>query len=588
MGKATVYCEKCGAMIPEGDFTKGKAVHFQSKDYCAECKAEIAHLLPKEGGDGQSSRKSSSGLLPAVRRASGSHAAVPAAAAARDRLAPPSGVRSDRGGGAAAAGRREGTRHQTRPEGPSKNALYGLIAAGVVLLVVAGLWINSSLQAQAEADARQKREREAETAYQDARSQFERHPEDFPRTRELLGIAEHKAEGTSTAGAVRLLKEQVDRAEEAWQRRQERYTALANLVAHGKKTPNDIPALLADLKKLADDSKFMPEDFANKLVDGRKTLHETYVKDTIHQVNDQVRTIGNLDSVEPLKTRYTDLLKWDLDTTLQLLIQAQLKEVADKWNEVAATFYNNIEANVDRLLKARRFDEADSQVDSFPKKFADTKYYGELLTLKRRIEREREAAKAATQRPPNPNPNPGPGPGPGPNPDPHGTPPAGGDVGTVVPLVVDRTLSLWHPVGSGGQECPFKWDSPEEGILHGANPAEGKTGAIYRGNVKWEEYELEFEVKPIKGNFTVLVLLSDTGSAGVEMDAPSPRDSWHHFRVVVKRDDVLFYRPDREVPIRLRDSHQRSSHGAVGFGLEPGQEAAFRNIKVKVQRLTDK
>ena len=92
MGKSIVYCDGCGVRLLDEDFAKGRAVGIENRSFCASCRPAAKAAAPMPSS---SSRIPLSGLTP--RRAM---SAVPA-----------------------------------RPPSPKAAALWGLLGAGVVLLV---------------------------------------------------------------------------------------------------------------------------------------------------------------------------------------------------------------------------------------------------------------------------------------------------------------------------------------------------------------------------------------------------------------------------------------------------------------------
>ncbi|MBI3273389.1 MAG: hypothetical protein HYZ53_30675 [Planctomycetes bacterium] len=605
MGKATVYCEKCGEMIPEEDFAKGKAVHFESKDYCQACKAEIAHLLPKGGGVGVSKR--SSGMMPSVKRSSGILPAVQAPdprppsglakapASLRPKAGTPNAFKSPLPGvGGHGRSRHEDSRpNHEQGAGLSKNAIVAIVGGGGILLVIVIVLVMQSMNAKAEQERKERLERNAVEALQECQVYFKDHPEDFDGT--LAKIAQgrpkaEQAEGTNYYSRLVTLENEVKKKKDEFLQKQVFRDRLHDLVEKGKRDLATIPPALRELQRLPTEAGKLGEDFgrefARKVGEERRVLQETYVRESIRLVEADLKDLTKVESIEPFKKRYEAILTDipDLDATLRSQVLNKIKELETQWFLLAEQALAQISADVDRLIEAKKFEEALRRTNDFPKKFELTPSYPKKLALEDKVKRARERARETPKAQP-----PGGGDGSGGG----GNGPTGGADGanlevldTILLLHSGTDLGGWKTVGIGNKPSTVEWSCPEAGVIHAVNGSADGGGAIFKGSERWLEYDYEFDVKCVKGDFIVIVLVSGTGWCPVKMPAPIPRDQFHRFRVSVTTSDVVIQRPDRKESISIRDSHSGSKSGKVGFGLIGGDEAYFRNPQVTVHKLS--
>jgi hypothetical protein len=76
MGRPIVYCDACGKLLREDDFTRGKAHEVDNRNFCVECRPlPAAPVSP--GRAFHAPRKSSSGQIPAATPRAGSKSALP-------------------------------------------------------------------------------------------------------------------------------------------------------------------------------------------------------------------------------------------------------------------------------------------------------------------------------------------------------------------------------------------------------------------------------------------------------------------------------------------------------------------------------
>ncbi|MBI5365900.1 MAG: hypothetical protein HZA54_02585 [Planctomycetes bacterium] len=612
MGKATVYCEKCGEMISEEDFSKGKAVHFESKDYCDRCKAEIAHLLPQPVPGGASKR--ASGVMPSVKRASGILPAVSAASghegrpgsgfhkatpAPRAKPGSPAAGRSagNAGGGAANRGRHEDSRSYRRSEGLSRNAILSLLGALAVLLVIGIFGLMSYLKGRAEQEEFNKRERGARDCVQKADLHWAQNPEDFAGSLSMIGIAKQATDLMTEAakgrsidqnffGRLATLELEVKKKQDLYRRREEKRTKVKELEARGRKSPASIPGLRTELEKLKTECEPLGEELVKLIGTTSQALQVVYVEDAITQLEKESSNLGELTTIAPLKTRYAELLAQceGLDESLPKRIHTSTQILTDEWNRLAQQVYDTILADVERMLASKLFDDAERRTKEFPRKYEETRYYPDLLKLQSRIAKGREQERREQEQRDRDRRQGDPGGGGG-----GGRPevdPAWDKPGAVVSLHSGDDLAGWAVIGFNKQPNSVTWDVPTAGELHGVNSSQNG-GIAFKGSPRWQDYELEFDVKCTKGDFLAGVLISETGACVVKCEATMPRDQYRHFRISVVGDNVIIFRPDRTGGIRVSDPRESTKKGVVGFGLEPGSEASFRNIQVKVLKLVE-
>ncbi|MFH1680180.1 MAG: hypothetical protein ABIH26_05980 [Candidatus Eisenbacteria bacterium] len=599
MGRATVYCEQCGELIPEADFLGEKAVTVRNKHYCRKCKAAVAHLIAEEPLPPASRRSSatvpavrrpvsrrSSGILPAVgdpagrkrtpskkKRSSGVLPAVrPGARAGRHSSA----VRGKVGEPTAEDGSQV---HETRRYRRQKDKRTQWIAlgvgGGVILLAVIGL-VMHSISKKKEQQRIAARNADGAAAVQEVRDHLQQQPGDFEGAIRRLTDAQLRFQGTPSQGDADNLRRELQeqRTQQVWREEQwERFRVLR------KEKPSDPAEVITKLQTLRREVAVkMPEDFGRQIEEEIERVRRYGFGKEMERI-DRILA-DDPKAYDKVIDGLTDLgTQADVPTDVSDEIRSRIDRVRLKRDEDAAKTYQEIEQDVLELLQQHLYEQAMRRAEGFPSEFGATSASRDVAVLKQRVRDEEAQYKKSQEQPPKPPPGGGDKPPP--------PPPAGGGI-----VLYDGTsLNGWTLVG-GGQITVEHRDGTLVARHSVSEPAKDEGGSVnYNEFVycntteSWSEYDIEFDLMVERFEFGLMVRWvaapgNQPGWAS-RMGPPSgmPLGQWVHFCVEVR---------DSQASVVLDGQRQSYSYtagggppGGVAFAMPAGAAVQVRNIRGK-------
>ncbi|MBI3096897.1 MAG: hypothetical protein HYY93_01425 [Planctomycetes bacterium] len=524
MGKATVYCEKCGDMIPEKDFESGRAVTVQGKHYCPKCRKSVEHLLPPPGTPVTPVpiSKKSSGIVPSVRNpvrkphSSGIVRAVGSPATGRTskhqalRPPTPSQVIKKKSSGFRIAVESdippaeddgaEGTPSRapvSRKQSEKRTALYAAIAGGLVLLLAGGfIWNKSAKERQARevAEAKARAADEAWKAILDLRKTLRDKPD---QVLVMLGdkkiaLAGSKYESDSKALEKDLKAEITEQAYQA--KLSERFAEL-----QAQRESGDIESLKKDLTALRKSDR-IPDSLKSKIDLEVLALTKLGMQRRLDQA--ELYDSGHQREYDKSIDTYTDIMTDCEAPELQdFRTRAQIKkdDVVTRREADANSSYEEIRRRVEEMLGDHHFDQAFEATREFDTlTFGMTPAKGRIEQLQARISKEKEEFARSQQPPPGGTP-------------PDGTPPGGEPAGPAVTLFNGKDTSGWQVNGSTVEWKVENGEMVGRSKLSDPPPKFGAQGTINIDNIFFPpgrmgaSYEMEVEVSLNKGAFAVLV-----------------------------------------------------------------------------------
>lgn len=605
MGKATLYCEKCGDMIPEKDFESGRAVTVQGKHYCPKCKKAVEHLLPPSGGPTTPVplSKRSSGIVPAVRpashnpKSSGIVRAVNPPSAPRTpkhqtlrssspgptihkkssgfRLAVESDIpSSDEDGNGEEGGGRPVRAPASRKKAEKKTALYAAIAGGVVLLLAVGFIWNKTSKENAQRLAAEAKAKAADDAWQsimDLRRTLPDKPE------EVLGrlVDKKNALAGSKYEADSKSLDKTLRGEIAEQKRLADLRRKVEDIQSRRET-GDIQSLLQELAVL-NKTERLPDDLKTKIAAEEKALARLEMQRRLDTA--EAFESGNLKKYDEAIDKYTDIYSDCEAPELQEIgtrAKAKADAVTARRESDANSQFEEIRRRVDGLLANHQYEEADKATKEFDSlTFGRTPAKGKIEQLQDRISKEKQEY-ARSQQPPPP-----------PNPPPDGTPPGGTPAGQAVALFNGKDMGGWNIQGN-----TVEWKI-ESGEMVGRSksdkipPAGTSTidNTCHPAGHMNAEYEMEVEVSVPKGSACLLVHF-DPGEqklTTLTFDSTTSQalgpGKWITARIrVEKRVATLFVNGRQEQQINL--SPEAPANGTIGFSVNGGSELRVKKATV--------
>jgi hypothetical protein len=571
MGRATVYCENCGSMIPEEEFAKGKAVHFQDKDYCGKCKKELGFLLaaapPKDDGVSKSGVIRKAGQD--ARSASGVRRAVTASVSS-SRL-----PKID-----ATVGPERHTQHSHHAGSVRKSkapvALYAGIA-GVVLLVIIVI-VAVSRGKNGGGGGGTGGDDKAKAAYDAIVQTINRSPNDFAAILSAIGKAQPEVSGTSYESRVKDLKKDYEDRKRVADSVAALKADLEKLAARikgrdepAKKLGTELTRIVEDSAKLQAFPRFEKElkDAWLKLtayeVDSKIVEAEKFFKDNPRkwmQAKEIVTAVYDYEAreYEPLKD-FKDVPGakpvWTYNIPPEVMTKAGgvKRTIDDDWEKCAKTDFEKLKADVDRLCGEKKFDEALRLCDAFPKEYSGTQWFAKANTeLKNRVENARRENATA------------------------------GELRDMIDPA--KGLGDWRM----SQANAFRY---ENGEIRGANNGEAQI-SVFKGEETWTDYVFEFEFKVVKDSIVFAIRISSEGNAGFKLsptnkfnqDEDIKLGEWYKIRLEVTGEVVKVTWPGRNwSEVVMNDLAQKKAlKGFVGFALEKGCEGAFRNPKIMLKK----
>lgn len=592
MGKATVYCEICGEVIPGDDFTKGRAVHHQEKDYCAKCKQEISHLLPPADDPDGLARKTSrirtvdpsASTASGVRKSSGirapsgirrTAAQTPAVASTPARGAP--NVRGN--------GQREHPSQLHAPKAASSTSqekkLY-LVGGGAVLLVIVVIAIVSWRSSEAEkalAAAQINREQAAKDAYMDCSHFAESSPGSFGPLLQKCADAKAAVQGTDWEVQLASLQHKTEVLKKKKEDREELVTKVDNERLRIGSEPKAAREIKSNLETYAKEAGEDDKELQEKISKGIEEARRTAVRTDFEEVNQFV--LQNPNDYEPALDKYhtvkEELAEFPQDFQEEMIQQIdQRVEWVKQGRETAANgMWQSVKGSAEQAREQHNFAEAKRQANNFllNDQFKNCKAMDEARSYIREVEQEEQAYQKQQQPPPDPNP-PGPGPGPA----------AGGKAtlfdGSNPPNVIKGTGS-WEVSNGELVAVSSKGGDPPKGNVNINDLIQFNGHSVERCTV-------EMEVKIVKGGFWVGIgLRPEPGSgkviytAGVvqnvgEGSALQP-NTWYRMKLDYDgKNCMVIVEGVGTAQVEIKNP----GSGCVAIGLYDGCETHFRRVEL--------
>ncbi len=597
MGQATVYCEKCGEMIPEQDFAKGKAVHHEGKNYCANCRGEVAHLLPQEApSSGSGVSKTGSGVFkstaspyPSVRRVSGvfQPQAVGKASVSGAQKRTSSGIRKAISAqvlkpvtpaqGQKTVDDGETTHphpHSTRPDTSTRArkkapGFNPLVIVGIVggLLVLGGIifFAMQSAKKSAEAQKARDRQRKAKEAVEEVQDQMRTAAQNFDMILTAIDARRSIVKGEKPYDAeLAGLEEQIRKQKAAFEAQKANENKLASILSDAQKDPLSFKDHITRLNSFAKELTDAPAEFVGKVKQETVRLREVgiraHIADAVKQAQAPRPKYQHLiDTLSKLRDQAED------QPHMVKEIDAEIETIKRTRDEGAGSYFKKLSDEVYTLLDGKRFDDALKRVDEFPEEYHETKHYPELLRLRTTILRRKEEHARGV------------GSGGSGGHDDRPNPPVGGEI----QLFNGEDRKGWNT----RNDANGTWNvDPVEKSLRGENTQVGAVTNerllwIFKGEREWADLDLTFESRILKGDgFHVAVRVGASGSDVIRFQTETQR--WQTITVEYRGSTARIRMPNGQVDSLGLEN--RSPSGFVGFGIEPGGLVEFRNIRVKV------
>lgn len=599
MGQATVYCDKCQEMIAQTDFAKGKAVLFEGKNYCPNCKGEISHLLPGSGGTqpGSGVSKTPSGVMKnphtpitPVRRmsgvfqSSGVHKGNTSGVTKRSA----SGIRKAVSAEVKAATPQEGSRPigeshgsharidtRARKKGPgNKNTVMiaCIIGAVVVVGIVVAVIVSNNARKQAEIQREQERHAKAKDALDQIRRLFNGLANDFDPL--LATIAEKRPLLDGESGMALELTQiegKVRERRDAFLAQKAREDTLARILKDAEARPGDYQKFLSQLADLRKATPELNEEFLSRIVAATKDLTQKGLRDTVAQIEKSIQ-----DGKPPFKDQIDKLLALldqaegmpDLTKQIHSAIDSAKKADAERFREE----FEALRDSVNKLVENKEYDQALQKIDNISEDLKEGPFYPDILRLRTSVI-ERRANRGS---------------GGGNN--------AGGNNGggqdPVTPA--GQTVVLFNGEDLGGwsqrntQYGAWSVD-PVEKTLIGENKepglAAGQNGskalAIMKGE-NWADLDLMFEMKVTKGTLVlILARIGSSGNSSVTLTIPQASlGSWQKFRFEYRGRNLTICDLGNGAKNTLELAANDPPAGLIGFAVCEGTRAEFRKIEV--------
>ncbi len=591
MGKATVYCETCGEVIPGDDFDKGRAVRYQEKDYCAKCKQEISHLLkPTEDADAlarKTSRirtidpNSASGVRKssAVRTQSGVRRTVQAPAVS----ATPARGTPNLGSG---NGHRDHPSQLRTPVAPSQSApsgekkMYYIGGAAVLLVVIILAVASMSKKSEENTDTEKRavREKVAKEAYENCLSYCTNAPHEYVGQLNLIAEARSVVAGTDWEVKLSVLQKQAEETKRTKEKRDETVGKIDELrarIGQEPKAANEIKGKLEALRSELPDDKDLQERISQYIEEARRAAFQSefdevkqYVQTNPMEYDAAIEKYGKLRSD-------MDAFTEDFQQQMLPLIDEASRFVKEARENDAASRWATVRGNAENARGRKDYFSAISEVKTFidDDRYSNCKVIDDARNFLREIEQERQAYEREQQKPPeihNPPPDPGPGPGPG---------PAAG------------TVTLFDGVNLPGSRlgasAEWKVEAGEIRVAHkvATLPADDKielSDILEFPNHPCDGCVFEFDAKIQKGGIWFGVGVRREGSefkyaAGAALNNPDvfKPDTWYHVKIDFDgRSCLLSIDGHGNESIAL----QSPGRGSPALAIYQGCEVHMKNI----------
>ncbi|MBI3270430.1 MAG: protein kinase [Planctomycetes bacterium] len=479
---------------------------------------------------------------------------------------------------------------------PSRNTRAVVLGGIGLAVVVAVFWAVSVMTERADRERRDGLEREASTALLEAEGEADKSPFDSAGAKQALRRAQeacgryadatHEIAGARDfAGKLDGVRARLQKRQDEAKRAQEKRDQLVEIVARARRDLAHSQLQLDALERLRSECESIDRDLAAEVAREKKKLAEEAAADTTRRVraelqklDGELRDLAHAASLEPILRRLTDL-------TLEAepVSRALAEEVASKkrdaerdWARVAQAELTAATVEIERMLQAGQPDAARLRLQQFPQKYRVSGVSAAWNELVRKVDAALKASRGSGPNPPGTE---------------GGAPGAAADAaaletpGALVPLLPGSRLEGWNAVSVNSQPGIVHWDSPEPGVLHGVAAAADAWTILVKGSPRWRELELEFDAKTPRGDFTLGLLL---GSSQPNCTVVySPREDWHHFRVVVSERQIVILGSNRGNLSGVLDP-AKPGGGPIGLGPGRGGEASFRNIQVKVVKLAER
>lgn len=592
MGKATVYCETCGGVIPGDDFAKGRAVRYQEKDYCSKCKEEISHLLkPAEDADALARKTSrirtfDPTISGNVRKSSDARSSssvrrtvqAPAVGATPARKTHHTG--SGNGHREHPSQLRTPIVHPPRP--PSTEKKMYLIAGAAVFLVVVILAVASiSKKNEEESDLQKRavRDKVAREAYENCKRYRDGAPHDVAALLNL--IAESKAAVAGTDWEVHLaqLQKEAEETRRAQERREEiarQMDMLRARIGQEPRAATEIKEKLEALRGELPDDKELQERISTYIEEARRAEFQcafddvnTFVQTNPTEYKEALDRYDKLrEELESYPRDYQDQMLPQIEERIRWTKEARENDASNRWAIARA--------NAETARGRKDYSEAMREVRNFLANddYAMCKVMDEARAYLRELEQEEQAWKEQESRQPPPGPEPGPGPGPE---------PLAGSVS-----LFDGVNRPGKTLGSG--KAAWEVVNGELRVKH-QDPTLPPQDKIEVSDIilfdahQVEACVLEFEAKVIKGGLGVFLGMRQEGSnmkwlSGNVVFDPTGGADWHRFRIEYDGQRITCQRDGGATEYFAIVSPGR---GSPAFGVYPGCEVHLRNINLTVK-----
>jgi hypothetical protein len=580
MGRAVVYCEKCGELISEEDFLNGKAVTSGEKNYCRKCKSQVADVLPDEpqapkSGSSRNMASPSAEAKTASRiiRKQGTGVYKKTGSGIRRAVQSPaedSGTFAGESDEASAP--RGGARKSNMP-------VFAAIGGVIVIIIVAVIFLTKSGSGSSPAEKSVEAQKAEDDERQRLSSAVSAYGSDPEKVLRAIDDATPKLKSDKNKQWIEELKKEWTRKSEA-RKNNEKIIARKDELEKKAKDPNeDAGSLILQWEELCSDPALRSygdlKELARSLADIRRRLSNSRVGQEIAKVDayatqnpDAYQEIANkyldiLDFVEtePPSNEAMDKINKNLDKFAGPLggrwtkeeLEQDIKAKRDKWladqktaGEKAIAALNE---EVNGLLKENKVDEAIAKAREFPKKYGGT-FSQQAENMARNIEEQRKTANNPPQNPQDP--------------------PRQGErtvslvQGWKVTKTSDNIQASWENK-DGAMVGTFKGFIDPKAVQQGLNMT---TMFFEQSNLEeWKDYDLNFEFKVAKHDFQlVLWMKRDEKNSNITLmmltDMPIKENEWYSATIRVQNNVAK---------LTIKDKASRMQT----FQLDPGCKSWF-------------
>lgn len=390
MGRATVYCDRCGAQIQGADFDKGRALSRAGKNYCPECAPLVE---PQE--EPEAEPKKGTGRV---------HHAPPGAARDSDIIRNLHGL-----GGKPNTGRMPHAGHAptgAHPAAPAPAAsglsgtMIAAIGGGVVVVVIllAVILGKSGDDGGGKGGGKASTARALELVEKAESLRGKAPPKEFL---DAANLAKREASGTEYADRATALQREALLLVEAAEKADKLETELRGIVAEARtaENPSIFDGVLRDLREAAlrDAPALVP-----KIDEAARSLQKFAILRALDKIDMSFsstpagyrRVVEELDDV----AKRAGALGAEGKGVLEA-IDKKRKDALQQFTANADSQYADLDRRIGIFLPAGRFDEAERDIKLFRNDFKDTPAATKADELATRVEKAKRDYDASWLKP---------------------------------------------------------------------------------------------------------------------------------------------------------------------------------------------